>query len=72
MASGIIVILAALVPFVVSLLQARMTPAAIQSNTNEDIEKAVVTGDTQFINTFLHDRVPDTRGGNLVGQNGKV
>jgi hypothetical protein len=62
MASGIIVILAALIPFLISLLQSRMTPAAKQEATNEDIEKAVVTGDVKYINTYLHDRVPDTSG----------
>jgi len=72
MASGIIVILAALVPFFVNLLSASMAPAAVKKDTDEDIEKAVVSGDVNYINTFLHDRVPDKRGGNIVGQNGKV
>ena len=45
---------------------------AVQQDTNEDIEKSVVTGDTKYINTFLHDRLPDQTGGNLSGQASKV
>lgn len=75
MASGIIVILAALVPFFVHLLAARMTPAAEQKTLNEKLDKAVISGDTDTINAFLHDRVQpvSTEGGNNSGgQSGKI
>jgi hypothetical protein len=72
MTSGIIVILAALVPLVVQIIKARMAPQAEQTKTNEDIEKAVISGDTNFINTFLHDRLPNTSGSNIEGQGSKI
>ena len=49
-----------------------MSPAAVQKDTNEDIEKAVVTGDVKYINTYLHDRVPDSSGGNTIRPSSKI
>ena len=72
MASGIIVILAALIPFFLNLISVSMTPVAKKEQTDENIEKAVVTGDVKFINTYLHDRVQDTSGSNTVRPSGKI
>ena len=74
MASGLIVILAALIPFLLNLISAKMSPAAVQKDTNEDIERAVVTGDVGYINAYLHDRVQDSSAGSrdTIRQGNKI
>ena len=58
--AGIIQIIVLLLPVILSAIAAHNTPEAIQKATNEELDKAVVSGDTATINTFLHDRLPDT------------
>ena len=57
MASGIIVILAALIPFLLNVVAAKMTPAAKQQTENETLEKDIADGRTDSINRLLHDKL---------------
>ena len=72
MASGIIVILAALIPFFLNLITARMTPAAKQEDENETLEKDIAAGRTDSINILLHDKLQDTGGSNSSRPVGQV
>jgi len=58
MTSGLIVILAALIPFIIQVLSAKIakdaSPAQKLSNENEKIDKAIASGDAVAITTQLN------------------
>jgi len=71
-AGGIIQIIVLLLPVILAAVASSNTPQAKQENTNEKLDKAVVTGDTDTINVFLHDRLSNSTGSNLFGPAGKI
>jgi hypothetical protein len=68
MASGLIVILAALIPFVLQVITAQMakaaSPATKLSDENIEIDKAIASNDAATVTLLLHNslgKLQDTR-----------
>ena len=69
---GIIEIIVLLLPVILTAIAAKNTPEQIIKDTNEKLDKAVVAGDTDTINTFLHDRLPDKSGSVTLRQDSAI
>ncbi len=64
-AGGIIQIIVLLLPVILAAIATHNSTQSVETRTNEDIEKAIVNGDVDAVNVYLHDKLPDETGGNI-------
>jgi hypothetical protein len=58
-AGGIIQIVVILLPVILASIAAHNTPEAKKEQANEEVDKAIVNGDTDVINRIVHDKLQD-------------
>ena len=61
---GIIQIIVLLLPVILTAIAAHNTPQAVQQKQDDEIDKAVINGDTDAINVLVHDKLQDKSGCN--------
>ena len=71
-AGGIIEIIVLLLPVILTAIAARNTVEAKKQKANETVDEAIVNGDTDVINTILHDRLQDSSGSNTSRPRSKI
>lgn len=61
-----------LLPVLLAAIAARNTPKALEKKANDEIDAAIVNGDTDAINVLLHDKLQNRSGSDTGGQGSKI